>query len=180
MSTMDHQTVAYERFLELYSRDRDRLFGYIYALLPHQADAEDVFQRSSLLLWNKFSVYDPARPFLPWACSIAHYEVRNFIRSVNRDRLQFDEDLIEQLADSRMQRCDDGDERLEALRRCLQMLKQVERDLIDLAYRGDASIKEFAESTGGVTQTLYNRISLARRKLLVCVRRRLSQQGLAT
>ncbi len=180
MNSTAPQPTIYEQFLALYSRDRDRLFGYIYALLPHQADAEDVFQRSSLLLWNKFSLYDPERPFLPWACSLAHYEVRNFVRSANRDRLQFDEELIEKLADAKTHQVDQGDERLDALRMCLKSIKQVERDLVELAYRGEATIKEFAENSGGPTQTLYNRISLARRKLLACVKRRLAQQGFAT
>jgi len=179
MNSVEPTKTDYERFLELYSRDRDRLFGYIFALLPHQADAEDVFQRSSILLWNKFSIYDPERPFLPWACSLAHYEVRNFIRSTNRDRLQFDDELIDKLADARSSQVDNGDERLEVLRKCVQSLKQAERDLINVAYHGDTTIKEFVESTGGATQTLYNRISLVRRKLLNCVNRKLAQQELA-
>jgi RNA polymerase sigma-70 factor len=180
MTQINAEPSDYSRFLELYSRNRDRLFGYIYAMLPHQADAEDVFQRASLVLWNKFSGYDPERPFLPWACSLAHYEVLNFIRSSNRDRLQFDEGLLDKLAEARSVQFDLGEERLEALRACLQRLKKAERDLIDLAYSGDKTIKEFVESTGGAAQTMYNRISLARRKLLACVKRKLAQQGLAT
>lgn len=176
MNSPKAQQTDYERFLELYSRDRDRLFGYIFALLPHQADAEDVFQRSSLILWNKFSIYDPGRPFLPWACSLAHYEVRNFVRATNRDRLQFDEELLEKLADTRSNRIDNADERLEALRNCVQGLKQAERDLINVAYHGDKTIKQYVESTGRAAQTLYNRISLVRRKLLNCVNRKLAHQ----
>ncbi len=174
----DHET-NYETFLECYLRDRDRFFGYIYALLPHQADAEDVFQRSSLLLWKKFSDYDCERPFLPWACSIAHYEVRNFLRSVQRDRLQFDEELVTQLARTREETSPQYDTRLDSLRACMQSLKTDEQELIAMAYSGAATIKEFAETSGSVPQTLYNRISLVRRKLLNCVKRKLAQQELA-
>jgi RNA polymerase sigma-70 factor len=179
---MDSKTseLAYEEFLEHYSRDRERFFAYIYALLPHQADAEDVFQRSSLLLWKKFPEYDRERPFLPWACSIAHYEVKNFLRSVRRDRLQFDESLVDQLADMRLKQTADSDFRLESLRLCLKSLKSVERDLIELAYRGESTIKEFAEQHGCSPQTFYNRVSLARRKLLQCINRRMTQEGLAS
>lgn len=180
MNSESRQDADYEHFLEHFSRDRDRLFGYIYALLPHKADAEDVFQRSSLLLWKKFSDYDPSRPFLPWACTIAHYEVKNFIRSVHRDRLQFDADLINKLAETRGASTTKPDRRLEALRRCLQGIKSVERELIELMYRGDTTVKEFAEASELSVQTLYNRISLTRRKLLNCVQRRLAQQGAAT
>lgn len=173
----EHDVPSYESFLEHYSRDRQRVFAYIYSLLPHQADAEDVFQRASLVLWKKFADYDFSRPFLPWACSIAHYEVKNFLRSVRRDRLQFDEELVEQLADTRMTESHPSDRRLELLRKCLKSLKDAERELIELAYKSESTIKEFAETHGGSPQTLYNRVSLARKKLLQCVKKRLAQEG---
>ena len=164
----------YEQFLEHYSRSRDRIFAYIYALIPHQADAEDVFQRSSLLLWNKFSDFDRERPFLPWACSLAHYEVRNFLRSAKRDRLYFDEELVEQIAEARNTQPVDKDNRLDALRLCMERLKTVERELVERAYGSDSTIKEFAEKNGISPQTLYNRVSLARSKLLNCLKLRLA------
>ena len=49
------------------------------ALLPNEQDAQDVFQRTSLVLWQKFDQFDSDRDFLPWACGVAHYEVRNFL-----------------------------------------------------------------------------------------------------
>jgi RNA polymerase sigma factor (sigma-70 family) len=121
------KNAGYEEFIEHYSKNRDRLFAYIYALVPHQADAEDVFQRSSLLLWSKFSDFDRGRPFLPWACSIAHYEVRNFLRSVRRDRLHFDEELVEQIAELRTRKLVEGENRLDALRLCMERLKKVDK-----------------------------------------------------
>ena len=168
---------TYEEFIEHYSKSRDRLFAYIYALVPHQADAEDVFQRSSLLLWSKFSDFDRHRPFLPWACSLAHYEVRNFLRSVRRDRLHFDEELVEQIAELRTRKATEGENRLEALRLCMERLKAADKDLVESAYGQDSTIKEFAEASGIAVQTLYNRISLARSKLLGCLKMRLAQIG---
>lgn len=168
---------AYEEFIEHYSKSRDRLFAYIYALVPHQADAEDVFQRSSLLLWSKFSGFDRGRPFLPWACSIAHYEVRNFLRTMRRDRLHFDEELVEQIAELRTRKRTESENRLDALRLCIERLKAGDKELVERAYGNDSTIKEFAESSGVALQTLYNRISLARSKLLGCVKMRLAQMG---
>ena len=179
LATKSEQTddATYEAFIEHFSKSRERLFAYIYALVPHQADAEDVFQRTSLLLWSKFSGFDCSRPFLPWACSIAHYEVRNFLRSVRRDRLHFDEDLVEQIAELRTRKPIDGEYRLDALRLCLARLKSADRDLVERAYGHESTIKEFAEASGVAVQTLYNRISLARSKLLSCMKMRLATMG---
>jgi RNA polymerase sigma factor (sigma-70 family) len=89
----------YAEFLRYFAKHHGRLFGYIYSLLPNRADAEDVFQRTSLVLWQKFDRYDPSEPFFPWACGVAFYEVRNFLRVSNRERLRFNSELLGKLAE---------------------------------------------------------------------------------
>ncbi len=50
----------YERFVSLFAQVHDNLFAYIFSLLPHWPDAEDVFQQTSLVLWRKFGSFQPA------------------------------------------------------------------------------------------------------------------------
>lgn len=173
----DDSRDRYEEFLALFTRDRERVFAYIYSLLPHHADAEDVFQRCSLLLWRKFAQFDPAGRFLSWACGIAFYEVCNFLRVSGRDRLRLDMDLVGQLAERRLETIDRDEDRLDALRACLDKLNDRERELIQRVYRGDDSVKVLAEAAGRSSQTLYNQLSRTRRKLFDCVQRALAIQG---
>ncbi len=170
---MDSDTQHYEAFLRFFSRDHDRVLAYIQSLLPHRADAEDVFQRCSVLLWRKFSDFDQEREFLPWACGVAFYEVQNFRRIAVRDRLHFDEKLIDQLADRRQGTLHHLNDKLEALRDCLRGLKPADRELIHAAYHDEMAISEIAKSTGRAMQTLYNRLSILRSTLLKCVQRKL-------
>jgi RNA polymerase sigma-70 factor (ECF subfamily) len=167
----------YEEFLRLFTRDHERVFRYIYSLLPHHADAEDVFQQCSLLLWRKFAEFDRTGSFLAWACGIAFYEVRNFMRVAGRKRMQLDIDLLSQLAERRLDSFQRDEDRVAALRRCLEKLSGTERELVQLVYCGDSSVKELAERTGRATQTLYNQLSQVRRKLFHCVQCTLAQQG---
>lgn len=167
----------YEVFLRYFAQDRDRILAYVHSLLPHRADAEDVFQRCSVLLWRKFDDFDTQRDFLPWACGVAFYEVRNFLRVAARDRLQFDGDLIEQLAERRLESLQHVDRRLNALHGCLNLLKSEDRELIKAAYHESSPLSDFAESSGRALQTLYNRLSLVRRQLLDCVQRKLAIEG---
>jgi RNA polymerase sigma-70 factor len=174
--SIDPGADPYEEFLTHLSRDRDRIYSYIYSLLPHHADAEDVFQRCSILLWRKFGQYDRRGRFLSWACGFAFHEVCNFLRTAGRDRLRFDAELVGRLAESRMETIDREDERLAALRRCLETLRGRERELIGRVYGGEGSIKELAETTGQAAKTLYNQLSQVRLKLFHCMRRRLAAQ----
>ena len=177
MEAVQTDTDQYEQFLQFYSQDRDRIFACIHSLLPHRADAEDVFQRCSIVLWRKFAEYESSRSFLAWACGVAFYEVRNFQRVAARDRLQFDGELMNQLMERRLDSAGDVDERFEALQVCIQSLRQADRELMRQAYEEGESLRAFAETTGQALQTLYNRLSQLRRRLFVCVERRLGAEG---
>src|SRR6185503_6454254 len=123
-----------EAFLKEFALHHDRLFAYLFSLLPHRPDAEDVFQRTSLVLWQKFDQWEPGSDFLSWACSVAFYEARNFIRVSSRDRLRFGEALLETLAKDRAASLRRRDDRVAALQECLKKLDRAERELLQRAY----------------------------------------------
>jgi RNA polymerase sigma-70 factor, ECF subfamily len=166
-----------EAFLKEFALHHDRLFAYLFSLLPHRPDAEDVFQRTSLILWQKFGQWDPASDFLSWACGVAFYEVRNFIRVASRDRLRFGEALLDTLAKERAATLKQRDERVAALQECLKKLDQGERELLQKAYIDEESIRELARRDGQAAQTLYNRLNLVRKRLLNCTDLRVGLQG---
>jgi RNA polymerase sigma-70 factor (ECF subfamily) len=170
----------YEYFLNLFARDRERIFAYIFSLLPHHADAEDVFQRCSILLWRKIDQFERDGSFYAWAVGVAFYEVRNFLRVADRDRLQFDLDLIDQLAARRVESLEGDDDRAAALRQCLEKLKRGERELLEQVYGDERSVKEMAEASGRAPQTLYNQLSQIRRRLFHCMGQNLAREGGAT
>jgi len=158
-----------EAFLKEFALHHDRLFAYLFSLLPHRPDAEDVFQRTSLVLWQKFDQWEPGSDFLSWACSVAFYEARNFIRIASRDRLRFGEAVLESLAKDRAATLRRRDERVAALQQCLRKLDRDERELLQRAYVDEESIRELARRDGQAAQTLYNRLNLLRKRLLMCV-----------
>jgi RNA polymerase sigma-70 factor, ECF subfamily len=166
-----------EAFLKEFAFHHDRLFAYLFSLLPHRPDAEDVFQRTSLILWQKFDQWDPSSDFLAWACGVAFYEVRNFIRVASRDRLRFGETLLETLSKERTAALKQRDERVAALQECLRKLDPDERELLQRAYIDDESIRELAARDGRAAQTLYNRLNLLRKRLLECTDLRVGLQG---
>ena len=55
---------AYERFTALLSRHHAPLMSFILSLRPNWADAEDLLQQTSVVLWRKFAEYRPGSSFL--------------------------------------------------------------------------------------------------------------------
>ncbi|SFJ50384.1 RNA polymerase sigma-70 factor, ECF subfamily [Planctomicrobium piriforme] len=164
----------YQGFLREYARERTKLFRYIFSLLPNHADAEDVFQRCSIVLWQKFSEFDARRSFLAWACGVAFNEVCYFLRSTNRGQLKFDSELLEKLSDDRVSELGSTDQILVQLADCLKLLPRRDRELVRVAYGKSGTLREFAESTNQAPQTLYNNLGRIRRQLQTCVRRKLA------
>ncbi|WP_372721847.1 sigma-70 family RNA polymerase sigma factor [Novipirellula sp.] len=176
MTTEEFDNDRYEDFLQHFLRDQTRIFAYVRSLLPQYADAQDVFQRCSLTLWRQFDDFDNERLFLPWACGVAFNEVRNFRRVAGRDRLQFADDLAEQLADRRIATLGQRDLRSAAMRKCVEHLKPTDRELIQQVYEQKLAVTEIAESAGKAVQTMYNRLSAVRQSLLQCIEKRIASE----
>ena len=92
----------HEDFAKVFIRYQDQVHGYIVTMLPNWHDAEDVFQQTSLGLWQTWDRFDLTQEFLPWACGVARNMVRNFLRRRGRDRVVLSEQLMLELADLRV------------------------------------------------------------------------------
>ena len=64
-----------ERFAELFHQHGRAIYSCVRALVPHAQDADDVFQETCTVLWEKFDQYRPNINFLAWASRIAHYKI---------------------------------------------------------------------------------------------------------
>jgi RNA polymerase sigma-70 factor (ECF subfamily) len=115
--------------------------------------------------------------FLPWACRIAFNEVRNFYRVCSRDRLRFTDELLQSIAEERLSDLDISQERLGALASCIAELQDADRELIQAAYHDERLVAEIAASIGKALQTVYNRLSVLRRRLLDCVEHKVVAGG---
>ena len=159
-----------EVFLKLLSRDRHRLFAFIYTLIPDHNDAEDVFQDTSIVLWNKFQEFDRDQPFMPWACGFAFNTARNFVRADGRDRLAFSDSLLAVIATERTDTAELDQDRMKTLNTCIEKLTTKERTLLGQACSGERTMKDLAQQLNRATQTIYNSLNVIRRKLTERVR----------
>ncbi len=165
---------AYNLFLNLFSRHHRQILAYLYGLLHNHHDADDVFQRTSLVLWSKFGDFRPGSNFMAWACRIAFLQTCNFLRTSSRDRLRFSDDLLKIMAEERLDYQQEGSRRAKALTACINKLTGRQRDLVRKAYDRDRPIHELAGQLGLAVQTVYNQLNSIRRTLFECVEQRLS------
>ncbi len=158
-----------------------QIFSYIYSLVRNFDDSDDLFQQTSLAMWNKYDQFDPSRSFVAWACGVARFEVANFLRSRSRQRLYFSDDLSLLLIDAQESLEQERiEERREVLAGCLKKLRQGDQELIEACYGEESRVPEVAREWGRSSQSIHNSLKRIRRALFDCVRRSLEPGGLPT
>jgi RNA polymerase sigma-70 factor (ECF subfamily) len=175
---MDQAIDRRAEFAEQLRRHQVQLFGYIYSLVRDLDDADDLFQQTSLVLWDKFDLYDPCRSFIAWACGVARFEVSNFLRSRSRRRLIFSGELALALIDAHEEVAEEplADRRV-ALAECMKKLRERDQQLLEECYGRPAVFPEVARRWGRSPQSIHNSLRRIRRTLYHCVRHSLRQEG---
>ena len=169
---------ASEQLVQSLTAAQSRLHSYILTLLPDPHAALDVLQETNLVVWRKSAEFDSQRPFMAWACGIAHFQVLSYRRSRSRGRrLVFDEQLLDELSQRVEERLPLQDSRQAALEGCIAKLRQSDRNLIAERYADGASVQAMAKrlnkSINAVSRMLYR----IRNNLQECVRQTLAQEA---
>lgn len=163
---------AHDIFLRYFSRERHRIFQFIFSVLPNEADAEDVFQQASIILWKNFHDFDQSREFYPWACGVALRAVQNFRRAAKRRNLVLNDELVSLIAQEQISSSPRSAYRVELLQECVALLPPRDHKIVKQIYYDCASAGNVAENMGRSVQTIYNRLNVIRKELLNCVNRK--------
>lgn len=158
-------------FVQLITANHDHLRRYIYTLLPHEQDAQDVMQEVCLTMSRKFAQYDRTRPFLPWACGFAYLKVLQHRDRSPRRTVLLPVDVLELVAREREAEEPVLAERLVALEKCLAKLGRADRDLIKARYIDRISPDDIAQRLAISRRTTFRNLERVRRLLFDCVGR---------
>ena len=158
-----------QEFSELITEHHARIYAYIHSLLRDLHDADEVMQRTTLVMWRKFKTYDRTKSFVGWASGVARYEVSNFFRQRGRDKMSFSDELAEVLIDSHAENANELDEQTEVLAQCMKKLSDSDRQLMQRCYQKDHSVPEIAAALGRSTQSIHNSLRRIRELLYQCV-----------
>jgi RNA polymerase sigma-70 factor (ECF subfamily) len=165
------------RFMPLFLEHEKRIFGFILSLVPNWTDAEDVFQETVTVLWDKFDEFAPDSDFLAWALTIARFQVMCCRKKQQRSRVRFSDQTVEALADRLVAFTDTSDRRQDALMHCLKLLNNRDRELIQLRYTAGATTQMVANTVGRSIHAVYKALNRIHRQLLFCIRRYLNAEG---
>jgi RNA polymerase sigma-70 factor, ECF subfamily len=169
--------IGSEQLLALLTSHQRRLVGFLRTLVPNRSDSEEILQEVNLYIWRHADEFQPGSDFMAWALQIARFRVLEWRKRRSRDRLVFDDSLVDRLAMSAQSLDVATDRRQEALETCLEKLAPHDHELITRLY-GDPKItpQGLAEGVGRSTKGIYVSLNRIRLKLLDCIQRALAAE----
>lgn len=167
-----------DMFFRLYTRSQGEIYAYILTMVPNTADAEDIFQETSSLMWRKFEEFKSGTNFTAWGCRIAYFLILEHRRKTARTPLHYSSETIQILSEEYTRRQNEKPQRTEALKTCIRRLSEKERRLLRLRYRQALSVRQIARQWGKSVELVYKNLAKIHYFLFECVQRTvLSEQS---
>lgn len=158
-----------ERFVRDLTGSARRIYAYILAMIPNWADADEIFQETSAVLWSKYDEYQPGTNFRAWAFRVAFNKVLQFRHARGKNLLHFSEEFVDAVDRDALGAEDLWEKRHLALADCYAKLKPQDRELLDLRYEPGGTPKSIAQRVGRSPDAIYKALNRIHEQLMECI-----------
>lgn len=154
----------------LLSRNQEQLFSYIFFIVKDRALADDLFQETFIKVITKLNEgkYCTNGRFGAWLITVAHNTIMDFYRSSknykylnNIDTNEFDNAVSISLMDSCIENHYVNQQVLKDVKRMVDMLPTLQREVVFMRFFQQLSFKEIAEITNVSINTALGRMRYA-------------------
>ena len=177
LSNTQSQREMRRQFARLWNTAQKSVQAYVFSLVPSFHDAEDLIQQIAEEVAVHFDEYDPQRSFEAWVIWRAKLRVIDHFRKAGRDRLIFDEALVDAVAKSHISLSSTINDRAEALEFCIDQLPNRSRRMLDLRYVDGLKPAEIAEQLGSTSGSVRTTLLRLRDALADCITRRMAVES---
>ncbi|QDT63369.1 sigma-70 family RNA polymerase sigma factor [Calycomorphotria hydatis] len=165
---------SHEEFLNLFDEAYSQLYGLAVSLVGKPADADDVIQEASLILWEKFDQFEAGTSFHRWAVTVVANVAKNWNRKQRRRRgRSLSDEAIGHIAKVRSGNSELLELRRELLDECIDKLPKEERSMLWQCMADAASVMQWAKEHHTSHNTVYSKLRRIRQRLYHCVLKRL-------
>ncbi len=158
-------------FVGLLLQHQRRIHAYIATMLTNWADADEVLQESSIVLWQKFGEFQPGTDFAAWAFRTAYFTTLSFLQKHKQRSLQYSEGLLERIAATAEAMQPELEAQFAALADCMTKLGEPDRDLLQRRHFPGSTTKDVADSLGRPLKSVYKSLNRIYAALLSCIQR---------
>ncbi|MBE0534371.1 MAG: sigma-70 family RNA polymerase sigma factor [Phycisphaerae bacterium] len=163
-------------FLRLFVRHQQEIYTYILILVPHEHDADDLFQDGMAVMWRKFNQFKSGTNFAAWGVQIMHYLILDYRRKVARNKCVLMKDAVfEALTEHVPTIQDEMAIRIEALRKCQAGLDDQIKRIIRMRFELNTSVEDMAVYLKRSPRQVYRILGQISNILLRCMNKTLAE-----
>jgi RNA polymerase sigma-70 factor (ECF subfamily) len=166
-----------DEFLSLITEFQGRLFGYILSLLGDVDQSNDVLQETNLVLWKKSDEFQIGSNFKAWSFRVAHFQIMAFRQRQLRDRLVFDDEMLERIVSEANDRDEVYEHRMKLLETCIVQLPERSREALCLFYEKGESLESIAARLKRKANAVGQMLFRIRKSLIECVAKENEEVG---
>lgn len=153
------------------------LTAFLRTAVPASA-VDDIWQETMLTAWRRWDDFDRSRPFGAWLRGIASKNVQAWYRRNSKDHVACDLQTLDYFSEtfSRIHNLpgDTFDEKLTALRQCIEALPDNYQQTIRLRYEEELMPADVAQRLKRGTETVKKQLLRAKAMLLQCINQKMS------
>ena len=168
-TTMDPKTPASQEFVQELTQSQSRLYAFILSLMGNADQASEVLQETNLILWKKADQFQLGTNFIAWAFKVARFQVMAYRQRMGRERLVFNDQILEGVAEEFESRSDLFEDKQRALVQCLEKLQPKQRQLITDRYEGRMPVNQIAKRMTQSANAIAVAIYRVRVNLMKCI-----------
>ncbi|MBN1456528.1 MAG: sigma-70 family RNA polymerase sigma factor [Sedimentisphaerales bacterium] len=160
-------------FLGLYSKEQKKIFLFILSMVHRQTDAEDIMQQTAAEMWRMFDRFKEGTNFAAWGITIARYRILDYRKKQVRNSLFLSEDVYRKVIQEFQAILPSSDKRKNALRGCLNKLKESDRRMLSMHYEDGFNYKQIAEKLRASKTGIYKIMARIHTNLNRCIQKTL-------
>jgi len=164
-----------EVFFRLYNSAQQRIYAYLLMMVHNHSDAEDLFQETASVLWEKFEEFDTSKSFAAWSIGIARNKALDLLRSRRTSRAFFSDEFYDEISKIEELESGNADQRLKALRNCIKKMSFQNQNIVRLRFENGVAVKNISQRSGESADKIYKRLSRIYSALRDCVNHTLAQ-----
>ncbi len=149
----------------LYRRHVTKVYRFVLRYMRSEAAAEDITNDVFIDVWNQAGRFEGRSRVGTWVLGIARFKALSANRrGARQDNDEYDFDTIEDDADTPEVTAQKTD-KAAAIKACIEALKPAHREIVELVYYQEASIRDAAGILGIPENTVKTRMYHARENL---------------
>lgn len=159
-------------FNQLFEADRNRLYSYIYAHVLNHAAADDIFQETSISLWQQFEKFEPGTSFSKWANAVAFYKVLSHSKKRKKYQLGLSDDFLKEFSENiavMESNARAKEQKWQHLAQCRTALSDPLKMVYDNFYVNNLTAQDIATTSGKSIFAIRKAVRTLRKKLIDCV-----------